>query len=185
MRRCWFLAIILLLTGCAHHKGGSEIKFLLPWSTDDGHYSLQEVTLSTLSSPNELRGEAAEIYYQSGMSGTGFSGPIAHPHVMRSGDIYVPMDAQSSLAVTVYAEFERLFQFEKKIGTSGQITWARRVGVELNMVGPDGSAHNNAHYMGNLDVIGLLPYTLVHVPVAINKALWLMSIFIRIFKVRF
>jgi hypothetical protein len=169
MRR-WIL-FLLVLTGCSQHKGGSDIKFLLPWRTADGRYVLQEVTLSTLSSPFELRGEAAEIYFQSPFSNAGYSGSLARPHLIKSGDVYVPQDAESYLAVTAYAQFERLFRYEQKIRTGAQLSWPRRVGVELNMQSDNGQAHNNAHYFSSLDVIGILPYSFGGVPIALNQGI--------------
>ena len=166
-----FIGLFLLLASCAREGGGGDTKFLIPWRTSDGHYKLQEVTISTLASPFELRGEAAEVFYQTGFSEEGFQGSIARPRLIKSGDVYIPMDAESSIAVSVYAQFDHLFKYEAKLGTRGQVSWPRKVGVELNMVGPDGSSVNNAHYFTSLDVIGIVPYDLAGVPVSMNHGI--------------
>lgn len=166
------IGLFLFLTSCAKVGGGGDTKFLVPWPTGDGHYHLEVITISTLASPEELRGEAAEIYYRSGFNENGYQGSIARPRLMRSGDVYVPRDFESSLAVAVYAQMDRIFLYERKQGTQGQINWPRRVGVDLNMVGPEGKAHDNAHYFTNLDIMGLLPYSRAGgVPIAANHGI--------------
>ena len=164
------LAALTVLSGCGR-KSASEATYLLPWADANAQYSLQEVTISTLNSPYETRGEAAEIYVEPGFSDDGFSGHLARPRLTHSGHVYVPLDSKSSVALSVYAQFERLYQFEKTLGTAQQIPWPRRVGVELNLSAGDGSEYNNAHYFTALDVIGLLPYTLGGVPFAVNHGI--------------
>ncbi len=66
----WILGILIvllqatLLGGCARKNSASEATYLLPWSDAQGHYELQEVSISTLTSPYEAKGEAAEIYFE-------------------------------------------------------------------------------------------------------------------------
>src|SRR5262249_27237398 len=61
--------------------------------------------------------------------------------------------------------------FEQKLGVANQLSWPRRVGVEFRMSAPEGIAQNNAHYFTQLDVIGLLPYSLPGVPFALNHGI--------------
>src|ERR1700722_16664500 len=97
----WIL-LSLVLAGCSHSGGGGDTKFLLPWQDDNGQYGMREVTIATLASPTELRGEAAEIYFQNDFGAAGFKGSIAQPHVTKSGDVYVPLDSDSAMAIAVY-----------------------------------------------------------------------------------
>ena len=171
--RKWLLTSLTFafaLTGCGK-KSSSESTYLLPWSDAKGNYSLQEVTISTLTSGHAVKGQAAEVYAEPSFSESGFSGHIAEPRLTHSGHVYIPMDIESSLALTVYAQFERIYQFEQAIGTAGQLRWPRKIGVELNLTTNDGSDHNNAHYFTALDVIGILPYTLDGVPFAVNQGI--------------
>ncbi len=172
MRRLLLLSLTfaLALTGCGK-KSSSESTYLLPWADANGKYSLQEVAISTLTSGHAVKGQAAEIYAEPNFSGSGFSGHIAEPRLTKSGHVYVPMDIESSLALTVYAQFERIYQFENTIGTAAQLRWPRKVGIELNLTNGDGSDHNNAHYFTALDVVGILPYSLAGVPFAVNQAI--------------
>lgn len=163
------IILSFLLAGCAQSKGGGDIKYLLPWRNMDGTYSLQEVTISTLSNPYEVRGQAAEVYYKTALTDSGYSGSVANPHLVKAGDVYIPQNSESAIALSVYAQMERLMQFEQRIGIASQLSWPRKVGVELNVTAPvTGTAHNNAHYFTELDVIGLLPYTLNGVSMALN-----------------
>jgi hypothetical protein len=176
-----WLLILLLLTGCSRVNTGGPKKFLLPWPDASGNYTLQEITLTTLPSPYELKGDAAEVYYQSPFSADGYSSSIAKPHLTKSGDVYVPQDTESAQALAVYAQMERLYQFEQQLGTASQITWPRKIGVSLNLIGDPVNTTNNAAYYSSLDVVGLLPYTLSHkdtlclnqlcVPLAVNHGI--------------
>ncbi|MGZ3721952.1 MAG: hypothetical protein ACXVA9_03415, partial [Bdellovibrionales bacterium] len=169
--RKWIL-FSLILTGCSQTgKSGGDTKFLLPWRDVNGKYELEEVTIETLASPTELRGEAAEVYSQGTFSSDGFKDSIARPRVTKSGDVYIPQDAESAIAIAVYAQFDRLFKYEKQQGSRGQLSWPRKVSIELNMRGSETSIHNNAHYFTALDAIGLMPYTSSGVPVALNHGI--------------
>lgn len=165
----WILIPLMLFlsVGCAKKSGG-ETTYLLPWFDADGQYRLQEVTLSTLSSPYKTEGSAAQVYYQPNFSDGGFAGEVARPNLTRSGNVYVPKDVPSSLVLAVYAQFEKLYFFEQNVGIAQQITWPRKVGVEFRMTNGTGEAHNNAHYFTELDVMGILPYTPERVSLAIN-----------------
>src|ERR1700724_2029681 len=100
-----YILLFLIVAGCTQTKPGGDTRFLLPWRANDGKYSLREVTIETLSSPYELRGEAAEVYFQNALTDSGYEGSIARPHVTKSGDVYIPQDSESALAIAVYAQF--------------------------------------------------------------------------------
>jgi hypothetical protein len=80
------------------------------------------------------------------------------------------MDAPSSLAIAVYANYERLYLFEQKIGTAKQISWPRRAGVDIRMTGL--ANKNNAHYYGEIDSTAFLPYEMSgqfdRIPLSVN-----------------
>src|SRR5262249_18363873 len=88
--------VTAMFVGCGPvgKEGGGDHKFLLPWPNDRGGYDLQVITLSTLSSPYEMKGTAAQVYLQATFTSTRLHGTVAWPHLTRSGDVYVPMDAQ-------------------------------------------------------------------------------------------
>lgn len=168
--RKWILLLVVLICGCTEKRGG-EATYLLPWPDAQGNYGLQEVTISTLSSPFELQGSVAQIYTESPLTTHGYQGSVGHPHLTKAGRVYVPQDAISSISLAVYAQYERLYQFEQRLGVSDQISWPRQVGVELHLIGKENDIHNNAHYFTTLDATGLVPYTMNSVPVPLNHGI--------------
>ncbi len=167
----WIL-ISLALVGCTQNaKPGDESTYLLPWPNAQGVYEPREITLSTLASPYEAKGAAAEVHFQGVLGDKGFTGAVARTHLTKAGHVYVPLDAESGLVLSVYAQFERLYQYELALGTANQLSWPRQVGVEFVLNVSEGDAHNNAHYFQNADAIGLLPYSLDRVPFALNHGI--------------
>lgn len=171
-----FLSLTLMLAmamgGCtgSPEKHGDAITYLLLWPVDGGGYTLQEITLTTLDSPYELKGSAAEIYFQSALDESGYSGPVARPHLTKAGGVYIPTDIESAQAVTAYAQFEKLYLYEQRLGTASQLSWPRKVGVEIRLSAdaPNG-VENNANYFSKFDAIALLPFSLGEgVPVGMN-----------------
>jgi len=170
----WITSILIAtsnLVGCADANNKCGNKVLALWPSASGEYTFQEVILSTLSDPYSLSGGAAKIYYESMIGGNGFSGQVAQPRYTRSGDLCVPMDAASSMAVSVYAQFERIMQFENRNGTLDMLTWPRRVGLDIHVRSTEGMTHNNAHYFGQGDSIAVLPYNLEGVPLGLNPGI--------------
>lgn len=166
----WILLLAsLALSACANSPqdecGG---KVLLLWPTASQSYSFQEVQLSTLVSPYELKGSAAEIFYQNSVSDQGFSGSPARPRLTRSGNVCVPMDTESSLALATYAHFENLQRFDQELNAAEQVSWPRKVGVDIHLRSPDGGIHNNAHYLSRADVTAVIPYSLNGLNLALN-----------------
>jgi len=145
---------------------------LLPWKNADGTYSLREITLSTLKSTEEVRGLAAKVYVNPRFTSTGFEGKVARPRLTKSGDVYIPRDIESSLALVVYAQLEQLYFFEQSLGTLSQLRWPRQAGVEVKLDGPSTAAFNNAHYFPIPDVMGIVPFSLGKgVPMAVNQGI--------------
>ncbi len=160
-----------IFCGCAK-KETQPTTFLLPWMQPNGTYELTEVTLMTLKTPHEMSGTAAQVWVAPQLTTSGFGGPIARPRLTKSGNVYIPIDAQSSLAVVMYAQLERLLLFEQKLGTAQHLKWPRRAAVELPVPGQTGSATNNAHYFPTLDVIGILPFSIsTGVPLSLNHGI--------------
>lgn len=170
------LCVVLLLfaaVGCANSPqdecGG---KVLLLWPTAAGEYKFQEIQLSTLKSPYELKGAAAEIYYEGRITEGGFSGPVARPNLTRSsGGVCVPTDVASSLSLGTYAHIERLQQFDQKLDVAQQLSWPRKVGVNIKLFNGDGLSHSNAHYFGRSDAMAVVPYTDSSLPLALNPGI--------------
>lgn len=163
----------LTLAACAGNPNDEcGNKFALPkFSTETG-VRFEEVQLRTLGSPYRLKGAAAEIFYEGALSDAGYGGSVAEPRLIRgAGDVCVPADTGSMLSIAAYEIFERIFDFDRGIGVEGHLKWPRKVGVELHLRNPDGQTHNNAHYFGVADSIGILPYSLDGVHLAFNPGI--------------
>ncbi len=136
MRQALLISILLLFSmiGCANKSNSCGSKVLTLWPSANGSYSFSERVLSTLDSIYSLDGSAARVYFESRLERDGFQGAVAHPRYTQSGDTCVPMDVDSSLAVSVYAQFEALMSFERSLGTLEILSWPRTVGIDLNVV---------------------------------------------------
>lgn len=157
------------LVGCANEKNNCGKSFLVLWPNSSGQYEMQQVELSTLPNPYELSGGAAKVYYENGLTGSGFDGSVAQPRYTSADGVCVPMDTASSIAVSVYAQFEKLFQFEEKLGTANMLPWPRKVGIDTQLLTPEGVGHNNAHYFSEGDATVVLPYSLGNsLPLGLN-----------------
>jgi hypothetical protein len=141
------------------------------WPDAQGHYTFQQIALLDLGSQYRLASQSATIYYENGLSDSSFEGAVAEPRLTNAGGACIPEDIASSLAVNVYAQFERLHRFELELGSASQLSWPRKVGVEIHLSGSPTDIANNAHYFGDQDVITIMPYTLNEVPVALNQGI--------------
>lgn len=169
--RKWILALFtlpLIAIGCANKDNNCGNTFQVLWPSATGEYRFEDVALSTLPDPYELSGDAAKIYFQSGMTLAGFDGPVARPQMTSTNGVCIPMDVESSAAVSVYAQFEKIMHYEIKLGTADMLPWPRRVGLDISLLTPDGNGHNNAHYFSEGDAIAILPYSLGGLPLGLN-----------------
>jgi hypothetical protein len=164
-----WIFLLLVLTGCGGRKDKCGKDFLVLWPGADGTYQFQPVRLSTLASPYELKGEAAQVYVESTLGGaSGYSGAVARPHLTRADGMCVPTDIDSALAVSAYAQMERLYAFDRDLGVSGQIPWPRKVGVQIQLTGEETLVRNNALYFSKYDATALVPYTAGGLPAPVN-----------------
>jgi len=113
------LAILLLATvGCAnnsHDQCGNKV--LLLWPTASNEFKFREIEFTTLKSPYELKGSAAEVFYEGRVTDSGYDGSVARPRLTRAkGGLCVPTDAGSSMALTAYKHFENLQIFDRSLG---------------------------------------------------------------------
>jgi hypothetical protein len=159
--------------GCANNPsddcGGSV---LLLWPTAAGDFKFREIQLPTLKSPTELKGAAAEVYYDARITERGYEGPVARPSLTRTnGNVCVPMDAQSSMALTTYAHVERLYFFDQKLNVADQLSWPRKVGVDIRLLGGEGISHSNAHYFARIDAMAVVPYRQEGLPLSLNPGI--------------
>ncbi len=165
--RCalWGGLAILLVTampGCTGVRDTGSATYLLPVLDENGQTKLEEVPLTTLNSPDRVEGAAAVVYLEPQMSNDGhFSGRPAQPKLAKSGSTFLPLNAESGMALSVYAFFEKMYFYEKRVLIESMIAWPRSVGIFKNpQVQANAAEENNAMYLGSpSDSYVLLPYT--------------------------
>lgn len=173
MLRAIVALFLLTIVACGQNEKTNDqgTTFLLPWSeTANSEMSLKEIHISTLRNPSKVKGPAAEVYIEPGLTDSGFSGGVADARWIKAGSVYVPSDVKSGQAVTAYAQFEKIWKMDKKMGISHLLTWPRQVSIGLS--GEIGMEfQNNASYMPTHDVTIIWEYTLSGHPVALNRGI--------------
>lgn len=187
-------AVSLLCLGiclsCQKKDPQASSTFLIPWPSKNESnelvYRLQSITLTTLPSPFELRGGAAEVYFGTGLAGSKPEGRPAHPRVIEVDGVYVPQDVDSALSIAAYAHFEYLQKFDQQQGFSSRVSWPRRVSVETPIIDEKGQREvNQARYLYNEDIISISPSDTLGVPMALNAGVLAHEHFHAIFEVQF
>lgn len=168
--RAWMLLCLLTVVGCT---GGPERKcgnrYLLLWPNAQGtEYGFQEIEISTLNSPYSVSGPAAKVYFESTFGANGFQGEPAAPRLTSSDGLCVPEDVDSGTVLSLYAQMERLMDFDTQMGIRGWIPWPRSIGLKTRVSESGNIGHNNAHYFSESDVTAYVPYTLNGLPLASN-----------------
>jgi len=166
--RWWLVPMTILTVACSENKRPCGGKILVLWPSAAGEYAPRVVATPTLADARVLRGPVANVYFESQPGDRGFRGQAAEPHLTNSGDVCVPTDTGSAVALSAYAQFERLYDFDRQLGVSDQVSWPRNVGVETKLHGSVSDVHDNAHYVGDKDLVVLVPTTMDGVPVAMN-----------------
>lgn len=161
--------LFAFLMGCElTDPGEGTHRFLLPWHLPQGGYSLQEVDVYTLKSPLRMEGQAAQVYLESALGVGGFQGSVARPQLARVGNLWVPEDSLSALAVAAYAQVEQLMFFDQKLSATSHLPWPRKVGVSTAI---EGFGSDSALYHGVYDIIIVLPYISSGLPIAANAGI--------------
>jgi len=168
--RGWLLWLLIpFLAGCWANSRSGPSTYLLPWANEPGHYSLQEITLTTLDDPYQLSGQAAKIYFGSELNGRNFDGEPARPRLLEQSGVFYPADRASILAVTAYAHYEHMFKKDQELGVSAGVGWPRQVSVDSEYLDENlGMVTRNAEYIGIYDVTRVAPHSGDGIPVALN-----------------
>ncbi len=164
------IPIFLFMSSCQRDQIEGPVTYLLPWPDPQGEYHLQDVEVKTLRQADYLDGSAAQIYVSAGIKDGQFVGDIARPRLIPRGHHrFMPADVESALAIATYAHFERLQQLDRELGIESNLSWPRRVGVQMKIKLPDGEIdHNNARYFSKWDLTLVSPSNLEGLPIAMN-----------------
>jgi hypothetical protein len=151
---------LLAVPACSGLRGsGGSPVFLIPFLDSAGHESFREVQLNTLSDPSKLEGAAANVYYNPQAEGARITSPIAEPHLGKSGNRYIPLDAASGIAVAAYAFYEHMYDYEKRVLLESTIRWPRTIAVYKSAKDLPPQNEGNASYIGQpFDETVILPF---------------------------
>ncbi len=169
-----FLPLLILSTfiaGCTGNSGKGSHLYLIPFLNPDGTYSWKEVELTTLDSPTRLSGSTATIHYKPTASNTFSGGPVVEPKMTKSGNVWVPLDTPSALALSAYANMEAIRRWEQSIDARTQAVYPRKIILEVGLFDLDGDMKNNAMYLPGADVVMFLPYSAKGIPLSVNAGI--------------
>lgn len=167
-----FLISTVLLSGCADRfeKSGSYT-YLIPSLNSDGSYSWNEVELTSLNSPTKLEGSTAKIHYSPKGASTLNWGPVVEPKLTKSGNVWIPQDVPSAVALSTYASLERIRKWETAISPAAEKVYPRQIVLDIAVKSNLGTMTDNAMYVPGWDVVLVLPYSGGGIPLAVNEGI--------------
>ncbi|MGZ3744333.1 MAG: hypothetical protein ACXWRE_09635 [Pseudobdellovibrionaceae bacterium] len=148
-----------------------DVKTRIPWASEGGAYSLQEVTLSGITSLYELSGTYANFYIYPAVSDSKIYGHRPKTRFLKSEELYLPEDDLSQQMAVIYAHLQRLAALDREVGAGGVNKWPRDVGVSVRYAANGKYETNNAFYEGTTDSILVVPYTQNNLPIAVNAGI--------------
>lgn len=164
----FLIGVSLLGCGRGFDATGGASEVWLPWPNPEFTFEIRPIRIETLKTPQRASGPAAKVYVSTGGDNSGFIGPVAEPILYRVGKRRLPKDVPSSEALVTYAVFERLMKFDESLGAKQNLTWPRRVGVQINLKSENGSIFSNALYDVESDSIVIARNLYKGAPLAIN-----------------
>jgi hypothetical protein len=126
---------------------------------DSKDWSWKKVLLKTLTSPQQLKGEAAKIYFQPELLDASVRGEVFRPHLVKmSSKHWLPGDAASVLGLSLYYHMESLYNQDQSMGVAALISWPRKVAMDIVLGERDHKGnhhilHDTAHYFHNQDLL--------------------------------
>jgi hypothetical protein len=164
-----------LVLGCNREpdtrKVSGDIKTRIPFTAEGGSYSLQEITLSGITSLYEFSGRYANIYIYPAVSESKIYGYRPKTRFLKSGDLYIPEDELSQQVAVIYAHFQRFAALDIELGAGDVNKWPRDVGVAVRYNMGNKLEMNNAFYDGATDSMLVVPYTQGNLPIAVNAGI--------------
>lgn len=166
------VSLLVLILGCNRepetHKVSGDVKTRIPFTSEGGAYSLQEVTLSGITSLYEFSGRYVNFYIYPAVADSRIYGHRPKTRFLKTGDLYVPEDDLSQQVAVIYAHFQRLAALDAELGAGNLNQWPRDVGVAVRYNMGKNYQTNNAFYDGSTDAMLVVPYTQNNLPIAVN-----------------
>lgn len=162
----------LLQTGCSlpatELRSGTQ-KLMIPW-VQDGNYSIQTVSVATLTNVSEVEGSSALFMMSPSIVDRRIVGlrPRARTFLDAQG-VHVPTDQLSLHLLTLYAHMEKLRDLDTAVGLGQLLPLPRVVGVEVQIPQKRRNVlENNALYSPENDALLFVPYQGNDLPLTVN-----------------
>jgi hypothetical protein len=189
----WFLFLGLGACTPVQEVSPQPTLYRLPWPSDDGTaYAMRDVEVKSLSRPEDLKGELAEILIDPRLeiadAATGRQRLVsaqAQPNLLRTGSIIRPGDYLSLQAITLYAHWERLHELERVHGLNRSLSYPAQIGLMARVRESETSRElmiDNAVYDGRLDALLVVPFRGEGLPLAFNAGVIAHEHFHRVFQ---
>ena len=156
--------------GCSQGRSVAGDQFQIPWPDDQGHYTLQAITISTYDHPESLRGRYSDIVVDPVMKDGALStdvpiGRYAHT----KGGLNVPEDMETLQGTAISAHFERLVAIDQELGV--KLRWPLKIAINANLISNGMPIRNNAVFDRTFDALLIAPYTTTSLPIAANAGI--------------
>jgi hypothetical protein len=150
---------VLAFVACSGVRDSGNPVVLIPVLDEDGVEHFKYAKLETMPSPFHAEGGAAKIYFNPQFNGAAFTSSVAEPHLVRSGNVFVPTDPDSGTVLAAYYFYEHIMLFERRVLLESKVVWPRTVAVYRNVRDLPPNDEGNASYSGMpLDITSILPY---------------------------
>lgn len=173
--RILLLSLLAFVAACTKtsdaQRASGSVPVLLPQVSADGVKGFGVVVLEGIDDLSEVRGEHAQFYFAPKLRNHQLEGFAPQAQFMRNKDgVYVPADETSQSMAAVYYEFQKLHEFDKKVGVGDWVSWPRKVAISFRMKSRFGRGleYNNAFHDGESDATLIAPYNAGALPLALN-----------------
>lgn len=169
-----FISLVFLSifsAGCSDRFQKGSHLYLIPFMNTDGSYTWKEVELTTLDSPIRLSGSTGSIHYKPTANNFRDWGPAVEPKMTKSGNVWVPLDPSSALALSAYANLEAIRRWEEFIHPKTQNVYPRKLVLDVLVRTSNGQITDNAMYVPFSDSVLVVPYTKSGLPLSVNQGI--------------
>jgi hypothetical protein len=184
---------LFVLCSCGGREGDPSGRlYQIPWPDVNGNYSLTKRFIPELINPKSFSGPSLEVLVNPIFQvGSIVSSESDRGRFIIDGDgVWVPADAVSLQATTMFAHFSELRKFDDITGVAATVGWPASVGIMTersesdSSSGPDsrtGVPRNNAFFSSAINTIVVTPFSGVRMPISLNGGILAHEHFHKIF----
>lgn len=170
-------AVLFAFAGCdpapSENAPNGDVAVQIPVpdsQSGENKYSLQTVTLKSITTLREVRGRYAEFFYSPGLIEGRLAGdsPVAY-FVKTNNQTYVAKDVLSLQMATIYFHMQSLITGAQNLGISIKAPF--QVGLNTQIKGDKSIQANNAFFDGRSQAMLFVPYTAQDMPISVNAGI--------------